>query len=113
MSGLLVDSALHHGDRERRRGGHAALGHRGRAGGRALPSTDELFDAVIWQYGAAPEVAGTTRRSASAAVSSELDSAGYRAMVAGAVSDMQRPEARLRKVVLSRPLTVELRAASR
>ncbi len=72
-----------------------------------LPSTEELFDAVIWQYGAAPEVADAADLSVSA-VSSALDSVGYRAAVAEAVSTMQAPDARLRKVVLSRPLTVEL-----
>jgi isochorismate synthase len=41
-------------------------------------------------------------------VSSALDSAGYRAAVAEAVRTMQAPGAHLRKVVLSRPLTVEL-----
>jgi isochorismate synthase len=73
-----------------------------------LPSTEELFDAVIWQYGAAPEVAGADSDVSVSAVSSSLDSAGYRAVVAEAVSTMQAPDARLRKVVLSRPLTVEL-----
>jgi isochorismate synthase len=76
--------------------------------GEPLPSTDELFDAVIWQYGAAPEVADSENRVGVSAVSSALDSAGYRAAVARAVRAMQAPEARLRKVVLSRPLTVEL-----
>jgi isochorismate synthase len=74
----------------------------------ALPSTDELFDAVIWQYGAAPEVANAEDSVGVSAVSSALDSAGYRAEVARAVRVMQASEARLRKVVLSRPLTVEL-----
>ncbi len=73
----------------------------------ALPSTEELFDAVIWQYGAAPEAAGEEPVSVRA-VTSALDSAAYRAEVARAVSAMQAPGATLRKVVLSRPLTVEL-----
>jgi isochorismate synthase len=75
--------------------------------GEALPSTEELFDAVIWQYGAAPEVADDEPVSVRA-VSSALDSAGYRAEVARAVHAMRAPGSRLRKVVLSRPLTVEL-----
>jgi menaquinone-specific isochorismate synthase len=73
-----------------------------------LPSTEELFDAVIWQYGAAPEAADSGGHVSVRAVSSALDSAGYRAEVARAVSAMQAPEASLRKVVLSRPVTVEL-----
>jgi menaquinone-specific isochorismate synthase len=72
-----------------------------------LPSTEELFDAVIWQYGAAPEPTDDGHVTVSA-VSSELDSAGYRAAVAEAVSAMRAPGATLRKVVLSRPLTIEL-----
>ena len=73
-----------------------------------LPSTEELFDAVIWQYGSAPEVTHADSDVSVGAVSSALDSAGYRAAVAEAVRTMQAPDARLRKVVLSRPLTVEL-----
>jgi menaquinone-specific isochorismate synthase len=74
--------------------------------GEALPSTEELFDAVIWQYGAAPEAADT--HVSVNAVSSALDSDGYRTEVARTVSEMQAPGSPLRKVVLSRPLTVEL-----
>jgi len=73
-----------------------------------LPSTRELFDAVIWQYGAAPEAAEPDENVSVGAVSSALESAGYRAEVARAVAAMQAPDARLRKVVLSRPVTVEL-----
>jgi menaquinone-specific isochorismate synthase len=73
-----------------------------------LPSTEELFDAVIWQYGAAPEAADSENDVSVSAVSSALDSAGYRAAVARAVRVMQAPGARLRKVVLSRPVTVDL-----
>ena len=76
--------------------------------GEPLPSTEELFDAVIWQYGAAPEAADSGEQVSVRAVSSALDSGGYRAEVARAVSAMQAPEASLRKVVLSRPVTVEL-----
>jgi menaquinone-specific isochorismate synthase len=73
-----------------------------------LPSTEELFDAVIWQYGSAPEVADADSDVSVSGVSSALDTAGYRAAVAEAVRTMQAPDARLRKVVLSRPLTVDL-----
>jgi isochorismate synthase len=73
-----------------------------------LPDTGELFDAVIWQYGAAPEAANGDEHVGVRAVSSALDSTGYRAAVARAVEEMEAPAARLRKVVLSRPLTVEL-----
>ena len=76
--------------------------------GEALPSTEELFDAVLWQYGNAPEAIDTGANVRVSAVSTALDSAGYRAEVARAVHEMQAPGASLRKVVLSRPLTVEL-----
>jgi isochorismate synthase len=72
----------------------------------ALPSTEELFDAVIWQYGAAPEAADS--HVGVSDVSSALDSAGYRTQVARTVSEMQAPDSHLRKVVLSRPVTVGL-----
>lgn len=78
-----------------------------------LPETAELFDAVLWQYGAVPEAPTqdgetpvTVRR-----VTTTLDSAGYRAEVARAVATMQEPDAALHKVVLSRPLTVDLDGA--
>jgi isochorismate synthase len=74
----------------------------------ALPSTQELFDAVLWQYGAAPESAEADEHVSVSALSSALDSAGYRAEVARAVRAMQAPGTALRKVVLSRPITVEL-----
>jgi menaquinone-specific isochorismate synthase len=73
-----------------------------------LPDTDELFDAVIWQYGNGPEAAEPDEPVTVGAVSSALDSAGYRAEVARAVRAMQAPGAVLRKVVLSRPVDVEL-----
>ncbi len=76
--------------------------------GEPLPSTEELFDAVIWQYGAMPETADPGAQATVRAVSTALDSAGYRAEVARAVQAMQAPGASLRKVVLSRPLNVEL-----
>ena len=71
----------------------------------ALPSTDELFDAVIWQYGTSPEVAADP---GVAAVSTAMDSSAYAAMVAEAVIVLRAPGGTLRKVVLSRPITVDL-----
>lgn len=76
--------------------------------GEPLPSTEELFDAVIWQYGTAPETGDADERVGVHAVSSALDSAAYRTEVARAVEEMRAPGARLRKVVLSRPVIVEL-----
>ena len=86
-----------------------------------LPTTDELFNAVLWQYGTVPEAtvptAGTgadtgTRTGAVtvtvSGVTTALDTAGYRDLVAHAVDAMRAPEATLHKVVLSRPLDVEL-----
>jgi isochorismate synthase len=72
-----------------------------------LPGTDELFDAVLWQYGTAPEATGT-RQVDVAAVSTAFDTARYRDLVARTVAAMRVPGAALRKVVLSRPLRVEL-----
>jgi isochorismate synthase len=73
--------------------------------GTALPGTDELFDAVIWQYGTTPEVADDPMV---AALSTSMTSAAYGDMVADALALMREPGATLRKVVLSRPITVEL-----
>ena len=81
--------------------------------GEPLPETNELFDAVLWQYGVVPEAADqdegtpvTVRR-----VTTALDSAGYRAEVARVVEEMEAPGSALHKVVLSRPLTVDLDGA--
>lgn len=71
----------------------------------ALPGTDELFDAVIWQYGNTPEV---TDEPVVSALSTSMSSKAYGDMVTGAVSVMREPDATLRKVVLSRPITVRL-----
>jgi menaquinone-specific isochorismate synthase len=83
--------------------------------GEPLPDTDELFDAVLWQYGTVPEAeagAGAADRGTAPVtvrrVTTALDSAGYRAEVARAVQEMQAPGSRLQKVVLSRPLDVDL-----
>jgi menaquinone-specific isochorismate synthase len=71
----------------------------------ALPQTNELFDAVIWQYGTSPEVppdAGVAR------LTTPMTSGSYGDLVAGAVAALGAAAATLRKVVLSRPITVEL-----
>jgi menaquinone-specific isochorismate synthase len=90
----------------------------------ALPSTGELFDAVIWQYGTTPATqdgsgsasgSGTGAGSAADAadgpadLSTQMSAAGYAAMVKDAVAVMAQPGATLRKVVLSRPIQVRLR----
>ncbi len=72
----------------------------------SLPDTDELFDAVIWQYGTTPQPAS---EAGVAELAAPMTSAGYAAMVAEAVAVMARPGATLRKVVLSRPVEVQLR----
>jgi isochorismate synthase len=71
----------------------------------ALPTTDELFDAVIWQYGTTPE---GDKDPDVAGVTTAMTSAGYRDLVATALAAMGAPAATLRKVVLSRPVTLEL-----
>lgn len=70
-----------------------------------LPDTDELFDAVIWQYGTTPDV---EKDPAVVDVTAVMSAEGYAAMVSDAVDAMARPGATLRKVVLSRALTVGL-----
>lgn len=70
-----------------------------------LPSTDELFESVLWQYDARPEP--LTEPSVARATTA-MDSAGYAAIVAEAVAAMQASGATLRKVVLGRPVAVEL-----
>ena len=71
----------------------------------ALPGTDELFDAVIWQYGATPEV---TADATVARLTTPMPSRAYGQLVADAVAVLRQPAGTLRKVVLSRPVTVEL-----
>ena len=73
-----------------------------------LPGTDELFEAVLWQYGTGPE-ATDPRPVGVAGVTTVLDSAGYGDLVARVVADMRHPGERLRKVVLSRSVHVELK----
>jgi len=82
----------------------------------ALPSTSELFDAVIWQYGTTPATQDTADADPAAGagagladLSTLMGAAGYAAMVKDAVALMAQPEAVLRKVVLSRPIEVRLR----
>src|SRR5258708_3967783 len=71
----------------------------------APPGPDELFDAVIWQSGAPPEVAGAP---GAAGLTTPMTSGAYRDEVAEAVTELRRPGAALRKVVLSRPISVRL-----
>jgi menaquinone-specific isochorismate synthase len=73
-----------------------------------LPSTDELFDAVIWQYGTTPDGDEGAPVPGVRQVSTSLPSDGYRAVVARAVAGMEEPGATLRKVVLSRPVAFHL-----
>jgi menaquinone-specific isochorismate synthase len=78
----------------------------------ALPTTDELFDAVIWQYGTTPATQDTAEAEAGAGLadlSTRMSAAGYAAMVKDAVALMAEPGSTLRKVVLSRPIEVRLR----
>jgi menaquinone-specific isochorismate synthase len=88
----------------------------------ALPGTDELFDAVIWQYGTTPATrdtaggdagTGTGADSATEAgpadLSTLMSATGYAQVVKDAVALMAEPGAVLRKVVLSRPIEVRLR----
>jgi isochorismate synthase len=76
-----------------------------------LPETEELFDAVIWQYGSRPESgagAGSGGDVAITALTTALSRVGYRDAVARAVATMRAPDATLAKVVLSRSVTAEL-----
>jgi menaquinone-specific isochorismate synthase len=72
----------------------------------ALPDTDELFDAVIWQYGTSSDDAADEVDLVGC--SSALDSEGYRDLVDRAVADMRVDGSPLKKVVLSRPLRAAL-----
>jgi isochorismate synthase len=73
-----------------------------------LPETDELFDAVIWQYGTTPTGAAPGAALAISDVTTPLSREAYRDLVARAVTVMGAEGAALRKVVLSRPVTVAL-----
>lgn len=72
----------------------------------ALPTTDELFDSVIWQYGTSP--GGRPTDVHITTLETPLPTADHAAMVQRAVDLMQRPGAELRKVVLSRTVTAHL-----
>lgn len=73
-----------------------------------LPSTEELFDAVIWQYGPTPDEATPPDEVTVSAVDPILSTEGYRSLVAEAVHSMGLPEAAMVKVVLSRAVEVGL-----
>jgi isochorismate synthase len=80
-----------------------------------LPTTDELFDAVIWQYGTGPDEttddADTGEEAADVSLlhfASDMPSQSYADLVARAVAVMDTPAAELKKVVLSRPITATL-----
>jgi isochorismate synthase len=73
-----------------------------------LPQTGELFDAVIWQYGTTETGAADDQPVDVTTSSTSLTSEGYRDIVTQAIGTMREPDASLRKVVLSRPLTVRL-----
>ncbi len=73
--------------------------------GTPLPGTDELLESVLWQYDTgldAPDDPAVSR------VSTDMDSAAYARIVADAVAAMRAHGATLRKVVLGRPLAVDL-----
>ena len=69
-----------------------------------LPETDELFDSVIWQYGAS----GPTTDVEVTGLTTPLTSAGYLDMVAGVVAVIRADPGGLKKAVMSRPVTIEL-----
>lgn len=70
-----------------------------------LPGTDELFESVIWQYGTGPDVRPDP---GVVGLRTPMPASGYAAMVSEAVGTMRAPGATLRKVVLSRPVAVDL-----
>ena len=59
----------------------------------ALPDTDELFDAVIWQYGTTPTAADTAAEAGVVDLTTAMTAEGYAAMVADAVAAMAEPGA--------------------
>jgi isochorismate synthase len=74
-----------------------------------LPATEELFDAVIWQYGARPESgSASTGDVAITTLETTLSSVDYQGAVGRAVALMRAPGATLDKVVLSRSVTAQL-----
>jgi isochorismate synthase len=77
-----------------------------------LPETDELFDAVIWQYGTTPDGDGDGAPGPGVtALSSALPASAYHALVARTVAELDTPDAVLRKVVLSRQVALGLSTA--
>jgi len=72
-----------------------------------LPATEELFDAVIWQYGSRPE-SSAAGDVAITALTTDLSRREYQDAAARAVAIMRAPDATLGKVVLSRRVTAEL-----
>jgi isochorismate synthase len=72
-----------------------------------LPETDELFDSVIWQYGA---VAGPSEDVGVTTMTTHLSREGYGDLVAHVVDEMRTGD-RLEKVVLARSVTAELSGA--
>jgi menaquinone-specific isochorismate synthase len=72
-----------------------------------LPTTDELFDAVLWQYGTAPDP-GPVDEVRIDDLDTPLPMPAYAAMVQRAMDLMQAPGAELGKVVLSRTITARL-----
>jgi menaquinone-specific isochorismate synthase len=70
-----------------------------------LPDTDQLFNAVLWQYGTTPAV---EKAPGIAGVTATMSGDGYAAMVRDAVECMGKPGAVLRKVVLSRSIALDL-----
>jgi isochorismate synthase len=72
-----------------------------------LPTTDELFDSVIWQYGTSPDGSQLADVHISA-LETPLPTADHAAMVQRAADIMRAPGAELRKVVLSRTVTAHL-----
>lgn len=73
--------------------------------GSPLPGTDELLESVLWQYDTGLDA---PMDPAVARVSTAMDSTGYARIVADAVTAMRAQGATLRKVVLGRPLAVDL-----
>jgi menaquinone-specific isochorismate synthase len=70
-----------------------------------LPTTDELFDSVIFQYGTRADQTDDVEVTA---LTTALSHEGYRDLVARAVATMSAPGAELGKVVLSRSVTATL-----
>jgi isochorismate synthase len=74
-----------------------------------LPTTDELFESVLWQYGTSPDP-GTVADVQIERLETPLPMPAYAAMVQRAVDIMRAPGAELGKVVLSRTITAHLSA---